>query len=341
MLRAHIGLVSSELRVIVRTLAQGVILSDTPPPESEETARMTSRPLRRLGYRVRFLSRILGLAAETQAVFSAIVTVPASIATIGIASILQSESPLWTRLIGIFLCIFVPLFLLIYFYLLNLSRGRRADLAVRARRHSDSAILTYLFARTAKLQHDICGNNAKIRNIKDAATLEVETEYTRANSAYVRLLIDQVARHFRVSSRVVEDVLGVSGWVLESRATRRIWLRYNLEHDTSGIQADFSAEAGRIDQCAQRLEERLDDLSSITNDVAKALRFVINQPSTGRALAASARIFSRHVGKSSSECVKALLNLRHGVPPMDAIIGNPGLVQQKEDSLNADDLGSV
>lgn len=286
------------------------------------TGHWVTRLFRRLGYSFRHISLLLGLAAENQAIFSIILLIPALLATVALTIVLGNrELTLVTKAVLATASVAGPAGLAFYFYLLNLSRQRRAELAIRARRHSDTRIIAYFCRLVIKLYQSVAGSDPKISSIRTQRILTIETEFVRARAMYVRHVLDQVASHFGVTRDLLEQALGIPAIVLETRAVRRVWLRFHLEAPIDPLPA-FSAQADAIDECAGRVRKQAEVLCSLAEDFSKILRFVVKEPSTGRAMNAAARILARHVGKPTCESVISLLHLRRGVPISRMILGN-------------------
>ncbi|MBI4515918.1 MAG: hypothetical protein HY699_08905 [Deltaproteobacteria bacterium] len=300
------------------------------------TRRWVARLFRRIGYFFRHISLLLALTAENQAISSILLLIPTLLAT-ALLTIVLSSHDLSPRIKALWAAALValPAGLSLYFYLLNISRQRRAELSIRARRHSDTRTINYFCRSVIKLCESVAGSDPRIQSIGTQRVLAVETEFVRSRAVYIRHVLDQVASHFGVTRELLEQALGIPAMVLETRAARRVWLRYHMEASIDPLPV-FSAQADAIDRCATRVRTQAEVLSSLADDFSKILRFVVKEPSTGRAMNAAARILARHIGGPNCESIISILQLRRGVPIDNIILGNRDhrtFVGEKSDSL--------
>ena len=308
----------------------------SPNPATARVVGRYRRYVHRIGFKLRPLLRLLSVGAENPALFTAGTVFVTLAATAAVTWVSTIESSRYLIALLISLVVILPFAGSVAFYLLNITLDHRAEIAVRTRRYSDEAILSYLRVAAARLVSEVFdiqpsgsegnhpNNERRSSNppiagvaqapIKARETMEVEREHARSQARYFHVLVDHVAHHFRVPTEIIENCLCMSAAVLEENAPQRVWYRYQID---SMVDPNFERNrpaALALDAYAQRIWRRVHQLEPIVEDVALILRHVIHQPSTGKAMAAAAPILARNLNPPRSGVVRELVDIRLGVP---------------------------
>lgn len=220
------------------------------------------------------------------------------------------------------LILLVPSAVMIQLYLSNLSRLRRATLAVRLRRHDDNLVLSLLVKEILRAMRYVQRSNWQSRLLKRAPT----EEKIRSRGAYFTFLFDEVSSHFQVSREVIEEAFGTPVRILTDHLTRLVeinfWKLHNPEVEKTGQTAEMKLAVSRINNEEQSLKEYMNGLKShletllmLTPEVSFVLHKIVKEASTGKAAIAASEILCRYLQETPhDEFIKSLLSLRCGLP---------------------------
>lgn len=273
------------------------------------------RTFRRLGYRLRPLARLLSVAAENPAFFTTITVAVSLLVTATITWVLGLQLGRYYKATLIALVVSLPSAGCIAFYLFNITHNHRAELAIRARRYADDAVILYLLKVLRRVLEAIF-DVGPVRQppLRAPRLMEVERDYARSRAHYLHVLLDHAAQYFRAPPSILEDCLCLSTTVLQTNAPQRVWLRYQVDLETE-YSASYEPAVAALDAYAKRAWDRISSLKPIAKDFGLILRHVIQEPSTGRALAAAAPILARHLATPAVfQLVADLVDTRRGVP---------------------------
>lgn len=289
--------------------------------------------MRRLSYRARGMQMLLSLTVENSFLFSLLLIVPTAVATLGITFAVDRDISFAGRVVAIAVSIGLPLSAVFYVYLGNISRTRRADLAIRARRHDDRAVIVYVCELATGLLNFVNAPDSPQKSVKSRTDRDLALSFLRVRSIYLRLVMDQAALHFRVTREALEEAMGVPAKVLENQLTSRLLLHYDLAH---GSNTSLQDEAERMDKAFLGLSAHLQQLVEMAGDFARILRTIVKQPSTGAAMTEAVSILRAHLGEDTCEIAASLIGLRRGISLTD-LIGYPALrdeIECKRDAVN-------